>query len=582
MFVPLSADDPLITLGPDGKPNTGDEVPPGQRFMVLTRAQNQPGADGVLGTSDDIQNANNTDTPWVDQSQTYTSHASHQVFLREYALQRGRASGLDRQAARRPARRPDLPELARRAGRHRHLGRGQEAGRREARPAAHRQGRHQHPDARHRPVRQVHPGPARPAAVRASRTARWSRATSPAPVPVPANVVYFDTPFLTDIAHNADPTAQLHANGAPCGPANTLPDADATPSADFAHQPEGTYDDEMLNAHFVCGDGRCNENIALTTIHQIFHSEHDRLVDYIKDVLENDTSPTGLAALAQWKPGTAAVTPGGWNGERLFQAARFVDRDGVPAPRLRGVRTQGAAGGPAVPRLQPGHQPGHRGRVRPRRLPLRPLDARRRRRPDDDERRRQQDGQLAAAADRVPEPARVLPDGPRQSRPHRSEPVLHAAAGGGRDRHGLVRPGRQRARRVRHRDAAQQPARPAARPADAQHDPRPRGRHPAAQRRAPADLRRDQRRPAGAVHQLDRLRPAPQAPRVADQLRGGLRHAPDDHDSGPTLSAGERRERDRQARQRATRRSSIRPTRSTRHPGRRRRLHVQQRRRLGQ
>jgi len=42
VFVPLKADDPLITLGPDGKANTGDEVPPGQRFMVLTRAQNQP------------------------------------------------------------------------------------------------------------------------------------------------------------------------------------------------------------------------------------------------------------------------------------------------------------------------------------------------------------------------------------------------------------------------------------------------------------------------------------------------------------------------------------------------------------
>ena len=54
------------------------------RFMVLTRAKNQPGPDGVLGTADDIQDAVNTDSPWVDQSQTYTSHASHQVFLREY------------------------------------------------------------------------------------------------------------------------------------------------------------------------------------------------------------------------------------------------------------------------------------------------------------------------------------------------------------------------------------------------------------------------------------------------------------------------------------------------------------------
>ena len=110
------------------------------------------------------------------------------------------------------------------------------------------------------------------------------------PVPVPANVVYFDTPFLTDIAHNADPTAQVHPNGAPC--ANIIPDADNTPSADFAHQPECTYDDEMLNAHFVCGDGRCNENIALSTIHQIFHSEHDRLVDYIKGVLTADALTT--------------------------------------------------------------------------------------------------------------------------------------------------------------------------------------------------------------------------------------------------------------------------------------------------
>jgi Ca2+-binding RTX toxin-like protein len=35
-------------------------------------------------SADDVQDATNTDTPWVDQSQTYTSHSSHQVFLREY------------------------------------------------------------------------------------------------------------------------------------------------------------------------------------------------------------------------------------------------------------------------------------------------------------------------------------------------------------------------------------------------------------------------------------------------------------------------------------------------------------------
>src|SRR4051812_45673746 len=52
VFVPLKDDDPLVTLGPDGIAGTNcgtptaancDEVPVGQRFMALTRAQNQPG-----------------------------------------------------------------------------------------------------------------------------------------------------------------------------------------------------------------------------------------------------------------------------------------------------------------------------------------------------------------------------------------------------------------------------------------------------------------------------------------------------------------------------------------------------------
>src|SRR4051794_11635918 len=96
VYVPLKPDDPLITVGPDHKPNTGDEVPASQAFMVLTRAQNQPGPDGQLGTTDDVKDANNTDSPWVDQSQTYTSHASHQVFLREYRMTGGKPDATGR------------------------------------------------------------------------------------------------------------------------------------------------------------------------------------------------------------------------------------------------------------------------------------------------------------------------------------------------------------------------------------------------------------------------------------------------------------------------------------------------------
>ena len=52
----------------------------------------------------------------------------------------------------------------------------------------------------------------------------------------------------------------------------------------------------MLNAHFACGDGRCNENIALSTIHQIFHSEHNRLVDDITNTLNQPANAALLAA----------------------------------------------------------------------------------------------------------------------------------------------------------------------------------------------------------------------------------------------------------------------------------------------
>ncbi len=55
--------------------------------MVLTRATNaarprrRPRARPTTSTS-----TTNTTTPFVDQNQTYTSHPSHQVFLRAYAL----------------------------------------------------------------------------------------------------------------------------------------------------------------------------------------------------------------------------------------------------------------------------------------------------------------------------------------------------------------------------------------------------------------------------------------------------------------------------------------------------------------
>src|SRR5262245_29009920 len=82
VIIPLKADDPLIA-GPDHILGTADDIPPGLRFMAVDRGTNQPGPDGVAGddprtpqdeSADDVQEGQNTTTPWVDQNQTYTSH----------------------------------------------------------------------------------------------------------------------------------------------------------------------------------------------------------------------------------------------------------------------------------------------------------------------------------------------------------------------------------------------------------------------------------------------------------------------------------------------------------------------------
>ena len=320
VFVPLKADDPLIA-GPDRVLGNGDDLPPQNRFMVLTRGKNQPGPDGVAGdnpatpadeSADDIQNALNTDSSWVDQSQTYTSHPSHQVFLREYInnsdskpVSTGKLlGGVAGPTANGMATWATVKSQA----------------------AIFLGLKLEDKDVTNIPMMAADaygkflPGPnGLPQYVTATGLVEGNIAL---PVPVPANVRYFDTPFLTDIAHNADPSPQDTDNNPATPRVAPVPDADNVASADFANQPAGTYDDEMLNAHFAAGDGRVNENIGLTAIHQVFHSEHDRLVSDIQNTLSNDTSATGIAALAEWK---LAAGANGWNGERLFQAARFVN-----------------------------------------------------------------------------------------------------------------------------------------------------------------------------------------------------------------------------------------------------------------
>ncbi|MGH2820414.1 MAG: peroxidase family protein, partial [Actinomycetota bacterium] len=314
VLVPLKADDPLI-VGADGVAGTSDDPsnppPPGLRFMAVTRATNQPGPDGIVGdnpdtardeSADDVQEHTNTTTPFVDQNQTYTSHPSHQVFLREYELN----------AAGKPVSNGKLLDGA--GG---NIGNWAQV----KAQAANLLGIDlADTDMLNVPLLKTDPygrferGPngypqiMRPGGglLEGDPAANGGKGVS-----VPANALRTGHAFLDDIAHHAVPIGDLDHN--PGTPPTPLSPDDGPGTVDDRNP--GTYDDEMLDAHFITGDGRGNENIALTAVHTIFHSEHNRLVGHIKDVLTTEDP----ASLPDWQ-----LSSGIWNGERLFQAARFV------------------------------------------------------------------------------------------------------------------------------------------------------------------------------------------------------------------------------------------------------------------
>src|SRR5690606_28003297 len=90
--------------------------------------------------------------------------------------------------------------------------------------------------------------------------------------------------FLDDIAHSAVPVGKI---------------ADGDIEVGLANPANGSseYDNELLDAHFVTGDGRGNENIGLTTVHHVFHSEHNRLMAHTKDVV---LATGDLAFINEW------------------------------------------------------------------------------------------------------------------------------------------------------------------------------------------------------------------------------------------------------------------------------------------
>jgi beta-lactam-binding protein with PASTA domain/Ca2+-binding RTX toxin-like protein len=328
VLMPLKADDPLVA-GPDHIFGNADDLPVDQRFMVMTRATNLPGPDGVLGdnpatpqdeSADDVQEAINTTTPWVDQNQTYTSHPSHQVFLREYVTvagrpqQTGKVADGDHCGPRGTIASTD-PRLGSdvicnianwaqvKAQAANILGiRLTDADLFDV------------PLILTDPYGHFKPGPLRgmPQIVLPGNVLVEGN-TAGGGVLVPATAFRTGHAFLNDIAHSAVPTA----GG---------PDADTEAGTSLqTPQPPGTYDNELLDMHFITGDGRGNENIALTAVHQLFHAEHNRLAHDIDRLVSGAPGSPSVLTPAETAAWHAIDSGSGWDyNERLFQAARFA------------------------------------------------------------------------------------------------------------------------------------------------------------------------------------------------------------------------------------------------------------------
>ncbi|MBR1237667.1 peroxidase family protein [Bradyrhizobium sp. AUGA SZCCT0182] len=298
VFIPLAEDDPLYVQGSH------------TNFMVLTRATVGAGQDGLMNTADDVRPVNTT-TAYVDQNQTYTSHSSHQVFLRQYVLN----------AAGDPVATGKLIEGAN----------GGMATWGEVKLQAAQKlgilltdfdvgnvpllrtdaygnfipGQNGNP--------QIITGLG-PDGIPNTGDDVVVEGNLAAPVTT-VGAIRTGHAFLADIAHEAVPVGKIA-------------DGDITIGLANPGNGDTEYDNELLDAHFIAGDGRVNENIGLTAVHHVFHAEHNRLVQHTKD----QVLATGdLAFINEWLDGPDLLvlpTPAQlstlvWDGERLFQAAKF-------------------------------------------------------------------------------------------------------------------------------------------------------------------------------------------------------------------------------------------------------------------
>ena len=366
IIIPLAEDDPLYD--PESATN----------FQIVTRINRDAGDDGILGTDDDGPAPINKVTPHVDQNQNYSSHPSAQVLIRAYEF---RTCPADSNYSNPPTDGCVLPSgyMLSSHGNDRTLDTDDDMGLptwNSVRESARRKlGINLDDlDGANQPMILANqygafvPGSERglPQLVTGydeNGTPQVIEGNIDAPVDASLALRINHSLFL-DVAHSANPGKFVPSEISP----EKQPDSDSelnqrtdmlsgqyTRGVRAPGAPEGgqaTYDDELLGMHFICGDGRCNENIALTSIHHIWHSEHDRLADVAKRAILDSgdlpfinewispASPLTQADLNAYGGFAFAIGDASqenqrathdviealgfeWNGERLWQTAKF-------------------------------------------------------------------------------------------------------------------------------------------------------------------------------------------------------------------------------------------------------------------
>ena len=284
-----------------------------------------------FSTGDPLTTAGiNSTTPWIDQNQTYTSHPSHQAFLREYKC-----------ANEVYVTNPDLNTKCSSTNRPIATGRlldganGHIANWAEVKlQAANKLGIqlvdmdiHDIPllltDEYGRFLRSTTGFPQVVTGRVGTTTTAIVRVGNP-DVPVLAGLGTGHA-FLNDISHFAAPSSAVSTPDIDTAVNNNPGTGCTTP--DLSPGISSCYDNELLDAHFITGDGRGNENIGLTAVHTIFHAEHNRLWEYLQGVITDaTTTSTGLtlAQLNNFKDAWKLTRGGAWNGERLFHASKLI------------------------------------------------------------------------------------------------------------------------------------------------------------------------------------------------------------------------------------------------------------------